>query len=133
MVDDNTHFSSTRKSSTTHNSQVKTTAITKAIKGQDIKLQKIANRIRTPNDLDDIVTCAPTVHQSNRQTSINQKDSINISNKNTTNIELFLTDKEGGNSVAQHQQPSGVVITEDDDDFNPRGHGRYSNAFIRIN
>ena len=49
---------------------------------------------------------------------------INVSNKSTTNFDLFATDGENLNS--QQQQPSSLVITGDDDDFDPRGVGRYA-------
>ena len=55
-----------------------------------------------------------------------------VSNKSSTNIDLFGTDDDvigGGNNTAnvsnQYQQPSSLVITgDDDDDFDPRSFGR---------
>ena len=126
-------FSSTRISSTTNINQVQTTAITRTNKSKDKELQKIANKIRKPKDLGGTVMCDTTVHPSTNQTSTNQQECTNVSNKNTTNFEIFLTDQEGANSKLQHHQPPGVVIIEDDDVFDPRGHRRYANALNKRN
>ena len=123
MADDNKRFSSI-KGSSTNNNQLTATADTKATTGGERKPQKAGNKIRKPIDLGAAATFAATAQPSTQRHAADQQQSNNVSNKSTTNFDLFTHEQDGEIPNSQQQQPSSLVITGDDDDFDPRGVGR---------
>ena len=132
VADDNKRFASIKESSSTNNNQLATTGDTKTTTGGDKKPQKLGNKIRKPIDLGAAATFAAKAQPSTQQHSTNEQQSNNVSNKSTTNFDLFATDQDGGNFNSQQQQPSSLVITGDDD-FDPRGLGRYAKDYDKRN
>lgn len=122
VTDDNKGFSSIKESSTTNNNQLTTTADTNKTTGGDKKPLKLGNKIRKPIDLGAAATFAARAQPSTQQLSTNEPQSNNVSNKTTTNFDLFATDQDSGDFNSQQQQPSSLVITGDDE-FDPRGLG----------
>ena len=132
VTDDNKGFSSIKESSTTNNNQLTTTADTNKTTGGDKKPLKLGNKIRKPIDLGAAATFAARAQPSTQQLSTNEPQSNNVSNKTTTNFDLFATDQDSGDFNSQQQQPSSLVITGDDE-FDPRGLGRYAKEYYIIN
>merc|ERR1712038_388214 len=123
-VDDNKRFSSVKVGSTLSNNNQFNTSSDKTT-GDSKK--KTVNKVRKPIDLGAAATFA--ANASSAQPSNNSTQN-NVSNKSTTNFDLFSTDDDTaiGNNAAnnsnQYQQPSSLVITGNDDDFDPRSFGR---------
>ena len=125
-TDDNKRFSSVKTGSTLSNNNQFNTSSDKTT-GDSKK--KTVNKVRKPIDLGAAATFA--ANASSAQPSNNSTQN-NVSNKSTTNFDLFSTDDDTaiGNNAAnnsnQYQQPSSLVITgnDDDDDFDPRSFGR---------
>ena len=129
-IDDNKRFSAIKSGSTlSNNNQFSTSSGDKSI-GDNKKPQKTSNKIRKPIDLGAAATFAANASSAQPSNNITQQP---VSNKSTTNIDLFGTDDDvisGGNNTVnvsnQYQQPSSLVITgDDDDDFDPRSFGRW--------
>ena len=125
-TDDNKRFSSVKTGSALSNNNQFNTSSDKTT-GDSKK--KTVNKVRKPIDLGAAATFA--ANASSAQPSNNSTQN-NVSNKSTTNFDLFSTDDDTaiGNNAAnnsnQYQQPSSLVITgnDDDDDFDPRNFGR---------
>ena len=127
-ADDNKRFSAIKTGSTSSNNNQFSTSSGDKTAGEK-KPQKTSNKIRKPIDLGAAATFAANASSAQPSNNITQQP---VSNKSTTNFDLFATDDDvsgGGNISAnvsnQYQQPSSLVITgDDDDDFDPRSFGR---------
>merc|ERR1712038_854900 len=88
-TDDNKRFSSLKSSSTvSNNNQFNTSSGDKAI-GDNKKPQKASNKVRKPIDLGAAATFAANASSQQPSNNITQQP---VSNKSSTNIDLFGTD-----------------------------------------
>ena len=88
------------------------------------KTQKTGNKIRKPIDLGAAASFATQDSSKSKQLS-NNSSSVTNSVSNKSNLDLFGINDDYDGKNLNSQQPSSLVITGDDDEFDPRGLSRY--------